>query len=460
MKRTSPGRAGLDDPASIIDDIQQNSTTARTNMSKGFKKLFFNKYVWLLFIPLLIGWLALTHRLQERTDFATYRQMQSVMRIWGGNLEQPMPSVRYKSFGSDVSSLGKKDLHASDVSVKLQVDYRKKGLVYYTGYVADFIGKYTITNTEAEKIYLSFIFPYPMKQGEGMLRDVKLLVNNQEDMENTEYQEELLLWTGALEPSASVEMTVQYTGRGLKHFVYGFEPGRQINRFKMQMEIAGASDVDYPVSTMTPTRVEETPEGKRLIWDLESVLTQLNIGVVLPDRINIAKQISVMTMRSPAFFLLFLGALFALFAITAVPLSFIQIAIVSIAFFLFYPLFAYLSMYMDAVASFAVSFGILGALLFNYARNVYGLKIAAAICVAYTFFLGITSIAALLPTYSGLIYVIEGVVVLAIAMHVLSRRRELTISDLWSTFNNGKEDAPEILLTNDLSTDGEKDENR
>jgi len=451
-------------------------------MFGGLKKIFFNKYVWLLFIPLLMGWLLLNQRLEMRTDFAMDRQLQSVMRIWGGNLEQPMPSVRYKGFGSDVSALGKKELHASDVSVTLTVDYRKKGLVYYTGYVADFTGKYTITNPEAQKIYLSFIFPYPMKQGEGMLRDVKLLVNNREDTENTEYQESLLLWTGALEPSSSLDMTVQYSGRGLRHFVYGFEPGRQINRFKMKMDILGASDVDYPVSTMTPTRTEETARGKSLVWELESVMTQLNIGVVLPDRINIARQISVMTLRSPAFFLLFLGALLLIFALTAIPLNFIQVAMMSAAFFLFYPLFAYLSMYMSPVASFSLSFVVMGALIFNYARNIHGTKIAGAIGLAYTFFLGLTSLAALLPAYSGLIYVIEGVVVLAIVMHVLSRHRELTLRDLWSGPNGeapvdfkievdeeakGKDNGEAAGAMNDAppdrkepSTEGENDENK
>jgi hypothetical protein len=56
------------------------------------------------------------------------------------------------------------------------MDYRKKGLVYYTGY-NKFIGKYTIKNPEDEKIYLSFIFPYPTQQGEGV-NVVKMTAQN------------------------------------------------------------------------------------------------------------------------------------------------------------------------------------------------------------------------------------------------------------------------------------------
>ncbi|EDN71037.1 hypothetical protein BGP_3965 [Beggiatoa sp. PS] len=108
--------------------------------------LILNRYIWLMLIPLLLiwGWLLLADRLETRTHQAMYKQLNSVKQIWGGNLAQPMPSVRYKRFGSDVSTLSKGEIHATDIAVILKVDYRKKGLVYYTGYHAEFTGKYTI----------------------------------------------------------------------------------------------------------------------------------------------------------------------------------------------------------------------------------------------------------------------------------------------------------------------------
>lgn len=409
-------------------------------MLQFLKKTLFNKYLWFVFLPLLIGWVLLTMRLQMRTDFATSRQLSSVKRIWGGNLEQPMPSLRYKGFGSDVPNLNRGEINASEIGVKLTVDYRKKGLVYYTGYNANFTGKYTIQNPQNEKIYLSFIFPYPMQQGEGLLQDVKLLVNGKEDTENTEYQPNLVLWTGALEPAQALEMTVAYTGRGLNYFMYGFEPGKQINQFKLKITVVGTKAVDYPVSTMTPTKTEKTPDSTVLSWELDRSLTQSNIGVLLPDQLNIAQQIAVMAQRAPFFFLMFLVSVCFILRLSGHPLNFLKIAIISAAYFLFYPLFAYLSVYLDAWLSFGLSFGILGLLVFNYAgvaykldapRSTYNLNIAAALFLAYTFYLGITSVAALLPTYTGLILVIEGVVLLAVIMQVLPRYRDINILELF-----------------------------
>lgn len=396
-------------------------------MLQFLQKTLLNKYIkhiWLVFLPLplLIGWLMLAERLEKRTHKATYYQLQSVKKIWGGNLAQPMPSVRYKRFGSDVATLSKGEIHASDISVTLKVDYRKKGLVYYTGYNAKFIGKYTIQNPENENIYLSFIFPYPTKQGEGVLQNMKLSINGEQDLEDTEYQPNLTLWTGVLAPSDSLDITVQYDGRGLNHFEYGFEPNKQINHFRMKMDVQGARNLDYAKSTMPPTEpLQETSHGKILVWKLDKALTQLNIGVVLPDKLNIEKQLFVMTYRAPVFFLLFFISLIAIIRLAGEPLNFIPITVTSIAYFLFYPLFVYLVIYLGVIFAFIISFASIGLLILNYTRLLYGIKIALAIVLAYIFYLGITSVATLLPTYTGLILTIEGVVLMGIIMQVLSQ---------------------------------------
>lgn len=459
FRRTMNSRMGTYDVFNVSDRKLSDLPIMKgfAIMLRFVKRIIGNKYLWLIFVPLLIGWFLLTSRLQERTYHSMTRQMDSVKKIWGGNLEQPMPSIRYKRFGSDVSILGKGRISASSIVAKLEVDYRKKGLVFYTGYNADFTGKYLIRNPENEKIYLSFIFPYPTEREQGMLRDVKLLVNGKEQPEDTEYQQNLALWTGLLDAGGSLEITVSYKGRGLNHFIYGFEPGKPINKFEIKIEVSGAKDIDYPVSTMSPTRTEDTADGKILVWELDRLLTQLNIGVILPDRINISKQIAVMVARAPFFFLLFLFTLIATLKLSGYSPNFVHIAMSSAAYFLFYPLFAYLSMYMHTVVAFILSFGILGGLICNYFRIINNKTVAAAVGIAYTFYLGITSLAALLPTYTGLILVIEGVVLLAIMMQIFSRFRNITVSELLGLADMMPRQTPEIITPSD-ETKGEKDE--
>jgi len=163
---------------------------------------------------------------------------------------------------------------------------------------------------------------------------------------------------------------------------------------------------------------------------MDRVLTELNIGVKLPDKINIARQIAVMSLRAPVFFIMFFVSMLILLGLNNLQLKFIPAAIISVAYFLFYPLFAYLSAYLSIILSFGLAYGILGLLIFNYARMVFNLKFGLAIWVSYTFFLGITSIAALLPTYTGLILTIEGVALLAIVMQIMPKMRNISINQL------------------------------
>jgi hypothetical protein len=176
--------------------------------------------------------------------------------------------------------------------------------------------------------------------------------------------------------------------------------------------------------TQSPT---ETPEGKVLSWHLDKALTQLNIGVILPDKLNIEKQLYLMTYRAPAFFILFLISLILIIRLFGKSLNFLQIAITSIAYFLFYPLFAYLLIYLGVIYSFLISFAIIGLMIFNYIRILHSFKMALTVAIAYIFYLGITSLAALLPTYTGLILTVEGVILMGIIMQVLSQHKDLNI---------------------------------
>jgi hypothetical protein len=176
--------------------------------------------------------------------------------------------------------------------------------------------------------------------------------------------------------------------------------------------------------------LEETETGKILSWKLDKALTQLNIGVILPDKLNVEKQLSIMMYRAPVFFVLFLVSLIAIIRLSGENLNFISIVITSIAYFFFYPLFAYLVIYMGLIFSFSISFAVIGLLILNYMRILYGIKIGFSVFTAYVFYLGITSLAALLPEYTGLILTTESVLLMSVIMQILSKHKNLKIGQL------------------------------
>ena len=70
------------------------------------------------------------------------------------------------------------------------------------------------------------------------------------------------------------------------------------------------------------------------------------------------------------------------------------------------------------------------------ARSGCGVKTGLAITIAYTFYCGVTTVAALLPAYTGLILTIEGVVLLGIVMQVLAHHRDLRLRDFFELLQN------------------------
>ena len=81
-----------------------------------------------------------------------------------------------------------------------------------------------------------------------------------------------------------------------------------------------------------------------------------------------------MTYRAPVFFLLFLMSLIVIIRLAQEKLNFIPISIISAAYFLFYPLFAYLVIYLGVVFAFGIAFSIIAFLIFNYSRILYRLS--------------------------------------------------------------------------------------
>ena len=77
-------------------------------------------------------------------------------------------------------------------------------------------------------------------------------------------------------------------------------------------------------------------------------------------------------------------------------------------------------------------------MIFNYIRILHSFKMALTVAIAYIFYLGITSLAALLPTYTGLILTVEGVILMGIIMQVLSQHKDLNIELIKENNNETK----------------------
>ena len=113
-----------------------------------------------------IAWLILGATIFSRTDDVDRRLHEQVASVWGSPQEQTPPTATYttqtekktqttlpdgkiventRNVSSDVSL----PLNSTDADVRLNLEYRQKGLLWYSLYKVGFAGTFTFHNTSS-----------------------------------------------------------------------------------------------------------------------------------------------------------------------------------------------------------------------------------------------------------------------------------------------------------------------
>ena len=86
-----------------------------------------------LAIVLLVS-AAISGQMLDRQSFANSELHRDVMDRWGAPIVQPSPSVRYVPSGAVFNTLSPLPLQSQEVVVDAAMNYRKRGLVYFSGF--------------------------------------------------------------------------------------------------------------------------------------------------------------------------------------------------------------------------------------------------------------------------------------------------------------------------------------
>jgi hypothetical protein len=378
------------------------------------------------------GWGLFSLRLTDRGERAQ-SAAADVARIWGGPLQQPQPQVRWRRADAATVELETGELARTDVQVDLDVDYRRRGITEYPGYEARVTASYEFPNPSSDAAFVAFTVGLPVERSALMLRDLALLVDGKEDAAHTEYSPEGIAWRGRVDGGHVARFGLAYRARGLERFGYRFAPNdkldgkgvtaRPVSAFKLRMAIRGAKgELDLPVGAMAPTSTVQGPDGARVYsWDVERLLTSFDVGVVLPDRREAASAIGRLIRNAPWFYLLYAASLlFALSSVRARPRA-LHVAGLSAAYFLYFPLAAYLSAYLPWPIAATLALAGLSALAVGHAARFVGGRAGAQVALAQLFFLATPAVAYLLPAHTGLILVVAGFVALTVALQFVGK---------------------------------------
>ncbi|HOX06277.1 MAG TPA: inner membrane CreD family protein [Planctomycetota bacterium] len=379
------------------------------------------------------GWMLLGTTTMMRSDQLSGSLGADVRRLWGGPLVQEAPDFSVKIPGGEQSR--KVFPVANRVKVELGLEHRRRGLNWYPTYNCDFSGEYTLFNHEevAQKVRMHFKFPaldgtYDHFSFRLDGKVVTLPVDPSQGIS------EII----EVAPGQKRVVAVRYRTRGLGEWRY--KPagaGRQVQDLDLSVTTNFAA-VDFPDGALSPMKKESAGEGMILTWQAGDLITNQDIGVIMPDKLNPGPLSARITFFAPVcllFFFLVVGTIGILRGIGIHPMHYLFVAG---GFFAFHLLFAYLVDHVPVHGSFAIAAVATVLLVTGYLAAALGRgfpwKLAAA---GQFFYLILFSYSFFLKGMTGLTVTVGAVLTLGILMWVTAR------IDWFAFFGRPKPAAPD-----------------
>ncbi len=394
---------------------------------------------------LIVGFVSavISAQISDRTSFAGGELRRDVMDRWGAPISQSAPSVRYVASGAVFNTLGAMVLDKQEVSVQTTMNYRKRGLVYFSGFDFDFHGRYEVANGEGHAIDLVFVFPIQAQKNQVLLSDLVLLVNGAQAPVDLAGDNDRLVWTGRAQPQERLRFEISFRGRGLDSFVYTLDPSLPVRGFDFTFTANGGVNYDYPAGVVPAGEVVAEGGKAALRWRYGSLESGIPVGLILPSEQSWDSTLGTMVRRCWAPFIPFFLATAALALYHRRPLKAWQSYLLAAWYGLFFLLLSYLAAYSHFYAAYAVSTAVVIGTLVVYLRALIGRStwpVQLAICGA---FLVLPTLAVLFQGYTGLIYTLELVACLGGLMVFTTREafRRLVENVLSLVFN---EEVPHV----------------
>ena len=270
-------------------------------------------------------------------------------------------------------------LNSTRATADLDLEHRRKGLLWYATYTVAFKGTYTFRNPDSVERLMAVRLPLPAEN--ALFDDFVFTVNGQ---------------PAALAGDVSKEMVATVTagarcgghaGRGLpvprpgdvglrvRAAATGGTGGgtARVRDFQLAVD-TNVVDIDFPAGSMSPNQRTRTADGWRVQWTFNNLLSGQAIGVTLPEKLNPGPFAARVTFFAPVGLLFFLSVMVILGATSGPSLHPMHYWFVAAAFFAFHLLLAYLVDHVSVHVAFGISAAVSLALVVSYLRLVTGMR--------------------------------------------------------------------------------------
>jgi len=400
--------------------------------------------VALIFSVTALSWLYLGRVTDERTEQRDRKLRAEVGALWGGAHVQRAPSVELLPLPrrpSPTSAPAKKKKEqpalpagcsgatesvgpaSTDASARLDLDHRRKGLIWYSTYAVRFAARYTFANDDPCARRARIVVPLPARQ--AVYDDFAVLLDGAELKVRFDHKPgHAAVATARLAPNRTHELRVRYSSRGLDSWSYGFAGSTtRARNFKLAVT-TNFDDVDFAAGTLSPT--SKTPRsgqpGWQLAWHFNNLLSDSNIAVSLPAKLNPGPLVAEVSRFAPISLLFFFGVLLLVVVLKQVRLHPVHFGMLAGAFFAFHLLFAYMVDHVPTGVAFAVSAATSVGLVVSYLRLVVGNRFALLWAGgAQLLYLVLFSLAFCWEGYTGLTITVFSILTLFVVMQLTAK---------------------------------------
>ena len=410
-----------------------------------FRKLL---AVALIFVGASAAWTILGSSVLQRTGQFDGRLEREVQLLWGGPHRQTAPDAWIERPGTETEIEETKSpdgrvtkrqvskpvvrrvalgLNSTRATADLDLEHRRKGLLWYATYTVAFKGTYTFRNPDPVERLMAVRLPLPAEN--ALFDDFVFTVNGQPATLAGDVSKEMVATVTAA-PDAVVTLDVGYRSRGLGTWVYAFAPPAtggtgggtaRVRDFQLAVD-TNVVDIDFPAGSMSPNQRTRTADGWRVQWTFNNLLSGQAIGVTLPEKLNPGPFAARVTFFAPVGLLFFLAVMVILGATSGPSLHPMHYWFVAAAFFAFHLLLAYLVDHVSVHVAFGISAAVSLALVVSYLRLVTGMRHALLHAgAAQAVFLVLFSYAFFFEGFTGLAITIGAVITLFALMQITAR---------------------------------------
>jgi hypothetical protein len=371
-----------------------------------------------------IGWLVLAASLWSRSSKSDQQLKPNVASTWGTEQEQRQPFVTIEQSDRSRDQATSKVIRIvpdrTRAAVNLRLDYRQKGLLWYSVYVVDFNGAYRFTNPAATPQSLIFNFPFPSKQ--AIYDDLTIAINGQAQPFTSDQQGAAV--SARVAPGETAVFRVSYRSNGLESWRYNFGSDvTQTHDFELVLH-TNFRDIDFPMNTLSPTEKLKEKSGWQLVWRYHNLISGFHIGLTMPERLQPGPLVGQISEFAPVSLLLFFFVLFVITTVGNVSLHPMNYFFLAAAFFAFHLLLAYSVDHISVQLAFLFSSAVSLFLTASYLRLVMNSRIALLeTLAAQMVYLVLFSYTFFLKGFTGLAITIGCIITLFVAMQATGRVR-------------------------------------